>query len=69
MKCEYFDGCPVYARHGDALCERLFCADRCPENRIQEPGGRGQESGGIIQESGVRSQKEKPRAAVRRGKR
>lgn len=55
MKCEYFDGCPVYARHGDALCERLFCADRCPENRIQEPG--------------VRSQNEKPKAAVKRGKR
>lgn len=62
MRCEYFDGCPVYARHGDALCERLFCADRCPESRIQESGGRSQESG-------VRSQKEKPKAAVKRGKR
>lgn len=29
MRCEYFDGCPVYARHGDALCERLL--GYCPE--------------------------------------
>lgn len=56
MKCEYFEGCPVYAKHGPALCARLFCADRCPETQ-------GQGTGHSVQGTAV-----KQKAAVKRGK-
>ena len=33
MKCEYFEGCEVYRKHGDALCGKLFCRDKCPSGK------------------------------------
>ncbi|MHC1697773.1 MAG: hypothetical protein AB9919_06895 [Geobacteraceae bacterium] len=31
MKCEYFEGCPVYTNAGEAACRRHFCNDTCPD--------------------------------------
>lgn len=31
MRCEYFEGCPVFKRGGEAACKRHFCNDTCPQ--------------------------------------
>jgi hypothetical protein len=30
MKCEKYEFCPIYKRHGGALCSKLFRFDKCP---------------------------------------
>jgi len=33
MRCEYFEGCPVYQQRGEAACRRHFCNDDCPPEK------------------------------------
>jgi len=49
MKCEYFEGCPVFKRGGEAACKRHFCNDTCPKpkgkNNADHSPGRMEQSG------------------------
>jgi len=49
MKCEYFEGCPVYQNAGEAACRRHFCNDTCPapkgKNNADHSPGRMEQSG------------------------